>query len=110
MVKLSLKVLILDIWRTIMTLGELYKMNYEIVDCIAMNQHRWQDGQTFTMSKPRPTNAFLYTSDSHVICNTENGEIIEVPCGSILYIPAGRQYTHTFFAEKSKLFVYVLWE
>ena len=84
-----------------MTLSELYKMNYDILDLTAMNQYYWQDGQSFTMNRPRPTNAFLYMSDARVVCVAVDGETIEAPCGSILYIPAGTQYTHTFYKESS---------
>lgn len=86
-----------------MALIDLYKMNYDLSNISAMYQYYWKDKEIFTMSKPRPTNAFLYFYDATAVCVTKGGLTINIPCDSILFIPKGLEYTLTLYKNKSSI-------
>lgn len=79
----------------IMSFSELYTMDYNMSSLIAMNQN-WREKKLFVMSSPRPTNALLLFCGCEGMFHSYDGKTLEVPCGSLFYIPAGSKYRWNF--------------
>ncbi len=75
------------------------------IDFMQLNQHCFdisnifaayqlgQSGAIFETVGPRPTNALLYFHDAIGICTPKNEDPFEVPCGSVVLIPHGSEYS-----------------
>lgn len=85
-------------------------MDFNMSELIAMNQ-KWSDRGCFTMSRPRPTNALLLFCGCRGTYEGSDGTVIEVPKGSLFYIPANSTYRWTFTENEeisTMLFEFVL--
>lgn len=47
---------------------------------------------TFTMSEPRPTDAFLFFVNTEGICYQENSKPLYIPQGALVYMPKNSKY------------------
>lgn len=77
--------------------SDLYTNEFEISEIVAINQH-WQSETGFTMKSPRPNNALLF----FVGCRGEyrknhHSEIMQVPKGSVFFIPENSCYDWIFY-------------
>ena len=77
------------------TFSSLFSLDYEISDIVAMHQ-KWKEGDTFEMSYPRKTSAFLYLNGCSAKYICKNGESFVAKQGSIVYIPYGSVYRTIF--------------
>jgi len=82
--------------RYVSILELINKQDVTVSSVFAINQH-WKEGHCFAMKKPRPTNALLWFSGCSGRYRLANGEQIEAPKGSIVYIPEGARYELTFY-------------
>ena len=77
-------------------LDELSGMeNLAVSSLFAMKQY-WREGQTFHMRNPRRQSAFLWFCNAEGSFQTERGETVSAPKGSLVYIPEGSVYSLTF--------------
>lgn len=77
--------------------SELYANDYNISHIFAMKQ-MWEDNSKFIMKNPRPTNAFLlFNNCSGLYSDYGTNMSINIPVGSMFYIPANSRYIWTFY-------------
>ena len=93
-------------------ISELYKTDFNISKIFAVNQ-TWQDGYTFVMDKPRPTDGLLlFHGCGGLLKSFQNGEEIFFPAGTLVHIPRSSTYSWTFSKKhngtSSKLFEFIL--
>lgn len=72
------------------TFAELYTMDFEIKDIVAIRQ-KWRDGVIFHMDHPRKSSAIIYLNG----CSgeyTSDGKTIYAPCKSLVCLPAFSTY------------------
>lgn len=81
--------------------SDLYSKDYNFFSVCAMNQN-WSDKATFVMDKPRPTNAILLFVGCSAVFNELSGrKTINVPKGSLFFLPASSQYKWTFYRDNT---------
>ncbi len=71
--------------------------NVNLTKIFAMNQV-WREGFQFVMKNPRATSAILWFFSCSGIFRTAEGDVIEAPRGSVVYIPEGARYTLEFLS------------
>ena len=79
---------------------QLYDVDYNLSGLFVMRQN-WNRGHVFTMSRPRPTDAFLLFADCEAIC-TGGGETRRVPRGALVHMAKGSTYVWEFLTEDEK--------
>ena len=90
--------------------SDLFLMDYNISNIIAINQ-MWNSGTNFTMSNPRPTNAFLFFNGCDAkYFDRMTGKQIYIPQGSLFYIPAGSIYSWTMLNTSPERISTILFE
>lgn len=84
-------------------LYELSGIDFSIHEIVAMNQY-WEDGLTFNMLNPRPSDAFLLLYSGYVdFIDNNTGFKQTFPLGSIIYIPRNSVYSWTFHKLKDSI-------
>ena len=84
----------------LLELSESKELN--ISSIFAIEQY-WADGQIFIMKNPRKQSALLWFCGSGGRFTTANGDRIEVPCGSLVYIPEGAVYEVVFHGKSADI-------
>ena len=74
---------------------ELYELDFNIKEIFALRQY-WKENSCFKMNNPRKTSCFVWFCGCSANYKFVGGQL-EVPCGSILYIPEGAVYESRFF-------------
>lgn len=88
---------------------ELYSLDFNMSCLIAMNQS-WKEKQNFIMTNPRPTNALLFFCGCRGVYEMLDGTSLDVPKGSMFYIPAGSRYRWTFVDAEAEDVSTILFE
>lgn len=92
------------------SLGELYSVDFELTKTVVMNQF-WHSNHSFSMKLPRHSNALvLFTGCSAVYHDKRSQKSIDIPCGSLFFIPQGAIYDWTFYNTKEGVVSDVLFE
>ena len=77
--------------------GEMYHLDYNLKQLFAMNQ-KWAENQEFTMlDYPRKTSALVYYKNCAATFTLEQGEILHIKKGSLVYIPQGARYKTRYY-------------
>lgn len=79
---------------------QLYDADYNLHSLFIMRQN-WNRGYRFTMSKPRPTDAFLLFADCEAVCTCE-GKTRHVPRGALVHMAKGATYSWEFLTDGEK--------
>lgn len=107
-------IIILEVFFINILFKNLGGVNFDISKIFAMNQI-WDNGSSFTMNQPRPTNALLFFNGCDARIKAVNSDkSLRIQQGSLCIIPQGSMYTLTFYnnAEcggySSMLFEFIL--
>lgn len=79
---------------------QLYDEDYNLSSLFVMRQN-WNRGYRFTMTRPRPTDAFLLFADCEAICERE-GQTFKVPRGALVHMAKSSTYAWEFLTEDEK--------
>ncbi len=86
----------------IKSFAELYTSDYQLTSLFGLSQY-WHEKKTFAMPIPRPTHALLlFVECEAVYTASRTGKRIDVPRGSLFFLPAGAKYTWSFSNTKPK--------
>lgn len=77
--------------------SQMYHLDYNLKQLFAMNQ-KWTENQEFTMlDYPRKTSALVYYKNCAATFTLEQGEILHIKKGSLVYIPQGARYKTRYY-------------